>query len=176
MAEADPKIEAAGGSAEAAPDYAALAGEAPAAAAAVAARAKLIAKADDLEAIGKAVEDAASVSGGIWLSYLFFLFYLGVAVGGVTHRDLFLENPVKLPVLNVDLPLVAFFFLAPILFLVAHAYTLMHFVLLTKKARSFHQALLKQFPDSLETREGLRRQLPSNIFVQILDLETPYPD
>jgi hypothetical protein len=33
----------------------------------------IAAKADDLEEIKKAVEDAASVSGGLWLSYLFVL-------------------------------------------------------------------------------------------------------
>lgn len=83
-------------------------------------------KADDLEAIKKAVEDAASISGGLWLSYLFALFYIAVAAGAVKHEDLLLENPVKLPFLNIELPLKAFFFLAPILFLITHAYTLAH--------------------------------------------------
>jgi hypothetical protein len=67
----------------------------------------IAAKDDDLEAIKKAVEDAASVSGTLWFSYLFVLFYFAVAAGAVTHADLFLENPVKLPFLGVDLPLLA---------------------------------------------------------------------
>jgi hypothetical protein len=71
----------------------------------------LAAKADDLEAIRAAVVDAAGISTGLWLSYLFVLFYLLVAAGGVTHRDLFFESPVKLPFLNVDLPLKGFFWL-----------------------------------------------------------------
>ena len=104
----------------------------------------IAAKADDLEAIKKAVDDAASVGGGLWLSYLFVLFYLAVAAGAVTHADLFFENPVKLPFLNIELPLLAFFFLAPILFLVVHAYTLVHLVMLTDKAKRFHQALHDQ--------------------------------
>ena len=58
---------------------------------------KIAEKADDLEAIKKAVDDAAAVGGGLWLSYLFVLFYLAVAAGAVTHADLFFENPVKLP-------------------------------------------------------------------------------
>jgi hypothetical protein len=62
----------------------------------------LAAKANDLEAIRDAVVDAAKISAGLWLSYLFVLFYLFVAAGGVTHKDLFLESPVKLPFLNVD--------------------------------------------------------------------------
>ena len=75
--------------------------------------ATLASKARDLEALRDAVVDAAGVSAGLWLSYLFVLFYLLIAVGGITHRDLFLENPVKLPFLNVDLPLIGFFVVGP---------------------------------------------------------------
>jgi hypothetical protein len=57
----------------------------------------------DLRVIKQAVDDAASVSGALWLSYLFVLFYLAVATGAVTHADLFFENPVKLPFLSIEL-------------------------------------------------------------------------
>ncbi|WP_162180404.1 pentapeptide repeat-containing protein [Methylocapsa aurea] len=145
---------------------------------------KFAEKADDLDSARKSVEDAASLSGGLWLSYLFALFYIGIAAGAVTHKDLLLENPVKLPFLSVELPLVAFFVLAPILFVLSHAYTLMYFVLLAAKAGTFNDILGKKIPDpdaapapdisperAAELREirlGLRRQLPSNIFVQFL--------
>jgi hypothetical protein len=85
------------------------------------------------------------------------------AAGAVTHADLFLENPVKLPFLNIDLPLPAFFFLAPILFLSAHGYTLMHLVMLTEKAKDYDQALREQIGADSPTSDKLRRQLPSNI-------------
>jgi uncharacterized protein YjbI with pentapeptide repeats len=141
---------------------------------------KIAADSHDLNAIRKAVEDAAAVSGGLWLSYLFVLFYIAIAAGAVTHADLLLENSVKLPFLNIELPLKAFFFLAPILFLITHAYTLVYFVLLADKAKRFHLELREQIksrgdePESddakqaAEIRDGLRRQLPSNIFVQFL--------
>jgi hypothetical protein len=122
----------------------------------------------DLDAVRKSVEDAAAVSAGFWLSYLFVLFYIAIAAGAVTHKDLLLENPVKLPFLNVELPLVAFFVLAPILFIISHAYTLVHFVMLAAKVGVFDVELGAQLGDAPETREGLRRQLPSNIFVQFL--------
>ncbi|PZA13287.1 hypothetical protein DNX69_02605 [Rhodopseudomonas palustris] len=133
-------------------------------------------KADDLEAIKKAVDDASSVGGGLWLSYLFVLFYLAVAAGAVTHKDLFFEKAVKLPFLGIELPLLAFFFLAPILFVIVHTYTLVHLVMLTDKAKRYHQALYAQIEDANEseserrtaTRDKLRRQLPSNIFIQFL--------
>jgi hypothetical protein len=126
-------------------------------------------KTGDLEAIKKSVDDAASVGGGLWLSYLFVLFYLAVAAGAVTHADLFLEKPVKLPFLNIELPLLAFFFLAPILFIIVHAYTLVHLVVLTEKAKRFHRALHEPERKVAEaTRENLQWQLPSNIFIQFL--------
>jgi uncharacterized protein YjbI with pentapeptide repeats len=125
-------------------------------------------KADDLESIRKAVDDAVTVGGALWFSYLFVLFYLAVAAGAVTHADLFLENPVKLPFLNIDLPLLAFFSLAPILFLFAHGYTLMHLVMLTEKAKDYDQALREQIGTDNPVGDKLRRQLPSNIFIQYL--------
>ena len=83
------------------------------------------AKATDLQALRDALVEAAGVGGSLWLSYLFAFFYLGVAAGGVSHSDLFFQNPVKLPFLNVDLPLIDFFVLGPLLFLIVHAYVLL---------------------------------------------------
>jgi hypothetical protein len=131
----------------------------------------IAAKADDLEEIKKAVEDAAAVSGGLWLSYLFVLSYVAIAAGAVTHEDLLLVRPVKLPFLNVELPLLAFFALAPFVTLITHIYALMHFRMLGNKASRFHNELQRQFPaegDNKDIRDKLRRLLPSNIFVQIL--------
>jgi hypothetical protein len=130
---------------------------------------KFAEKAHDLDAVRKSVEDAAVVSAGLWLSYLFVLFYIGIAVGGVTHKDLLLESPVKLPFLSdVPLPLIAVFFLAPIVFIVFHAYTLLHFVMLAAKVGVYDAELRRQLGDAPETRDAFRRQLPSNIFVQFL--------
>jgi len=85
----------------------------------------------------------------------------------VTHRDLFFENPVKLPFLGVDLPLTGFFWLGPIIFIIAHTYVLLHFVLLADKVGVFHAELRAQIDDE-DVRTRLRRQLPSNLFVQFL--------
>jgi hypothetical protein len=125
------------------------------------------AKAKDLGALRDAVVDAASVGAGLWLSYLFALFYFAIAAGAVTHRDLLLESPVKLPFLTVELPLKAFFVLGPLVFLIVHAYVLLHFVLLAGKVGAFHLELQAQIPGD-DARSRLRRQLPNNIFVQSL--------
>jgi uncharacterized protein YjbI with pentapeptide repeats len=82
-----------------------------------------------------------------------------------------LESPVKLPFLNVELPLLAFFALAPFVVLITHIYALMHFRMLGNKARHFHKVLRDKYPgegDNKEIRGNKRRLLPSSIFVQIL--------
>jgi len=124
-------------------------------------------RATDLGALRDAVVDAAGVGAGLWFSYLFVLFYFAIAAGAVTHRDLLLENPVKLPFLNVELPLKAFFVLGPLVFLIVHAYVLLHFVLLAGKVGALQAELQVQIAGD-ESRARLRRQLPSNIFAQSL--------
>lgn len=99
----------------------------------------------------------------------------------MTQADLLLENPVKLPfLLNVELPLKAFFFIVPFLFLITHAYILAHLVLLADKAKRFDLQLREQITtqgegsgsdegkEVADIRQGVRRQLPSNIFVQFI--------
>jgi hypothetical protein len=88
----------------------------------------------------------------------------------VTHLNLFLENPVRLPFLSVDLPLLGFFWLGPLIFLIVHAYVLLHFVLLAGKIGDFDAELDGQIAGEVNkaVRTRLRRQLPSNIFVQFL--------
>ncbi len=136
-------------------------------------------KANDLETLKKAVDDAASVSGGLWFSYLFLLTYLAIAAGAVTHADLFFEKPISLLLVNVTVPIVAFFALAPQLFLALHGYTLVSLVMLTEKTKRFHRALYQQIGETpgmsaderrkrKDARDGLRGQLPSNVFVQFL--------
>jgi hypothetical protein len=117
------------------------------------------ARAQDLGALRDAVLDAAGVGASLWFSYLFVLFYFAIAAGAVTHRDLFLENPVKLPFLNVELPLKAFFVLGPLVFLIVHAYVLLHFVLLAGKIGAFHAELQAQVTGDQAT--SLCNRLPA---------------
>ena len=116
------------------------------------------------EALRKAIGDSVGVSQGLWLSYLAVLVFLLVTVGSVTHHDLFLGRPVKLPFLGVELPVRYFFWFGPLVFLLLHAYVLLHFVLLIAQVREFHRLLEGED----ELREEQQRLLPSNIFVQVL--------
>src|SRR5262249_39171553 len=81
----------------------------------------------DLGELRASVASAADATTAIWLSYVFLLFYMLLGVGGITDADLFLERPVQLPFLNIEMPLGGFAYLAPIIFIVAHAYVLLQF-------------------------------------------------
>ena len=52
----------------------------------------IAAEANDLKAIKKAVEDAASVGAPLWLSYLFLLFYIAIAASGVKPASTYNSN------------------------------------------------------------------------------------
>ena len=62
----------------------------------------------EAEALASALNHSAERVQTLWFSFLTFMLYLAVATGTTTHRMLFLESPLKLPVLNIDLPLLGF--------------------------------------------------------------------
>ena len=132
-----------------------------------AASVKLAAEAGDVGEARKALVDAAGLVRTLWISFMFFGLYLTIAAGGITHRQIFLETPLKLPVINADLPLVAFFWVAPGLFVIAHAYLLLQLKLLADRARLYCSLLDAAISDEA-VRARLRLHLPSFVFVEYL--------
>ena len=84
----------------------------------------------------------------------------------MTHRQLLLEDPVKLPALNVDLPLVGFFFLTPIVFVVFHSYVLIQVLLLARTAATYNGALDRIVKVSSDNT-AMRQRLANTLFAQI---------
>jgi uncharacterized protein YjbI with pentapeptide repeats len=121
----------------------------------------------NVEALEKSLNDSATRVSAIWVSFLVFGLYLVIAAGTVTHRQLLLEDPVKLPILNVELPLVGFFFLAPALFVVFHTYVLLQVLLLGRTAAAYNEALdraVKPPPGNASMRQRLANTLFAQIF------------
>jgi uncharacterized protein YjbI with pentapeptide repeats len=121
----------------------------------------------DVEALEKSLNDSATRVSALWISFLIFGLYLVIAAGTVTHKQLFLAEPVKLPVLNIELPLVGFFFLAPILFVIFHAYVLLQVLLLGRTAAAYNEAVehtIKVAADNARVRQRLANTLFAQIF------------
>lgn len=121
----------------------------------------------DLTPFQEAVNESATRARGLWLGYISLVAYLFVSAGTVTHRDLLLESPVKLPLLDVDLPLLGFFTVAPILLLINHFYLLLQLMGLSRRVRKFNEAMATTNLDP-SRRFVERRKLDSFVMVQLL--------
>src|SRR6516164_4078916 len=84
----------------------------------------------------------------------------------VEHRHLLLAEPLKLPVLNIDLPIWGFFVLAPILFVLFHFYVLLQVLLLARTASSYNSAL-DSAVRSPTANATMRQRLANTLFAQI---------
>jgi uncharacterized protein YjbI with pentapeptide repeats len=124
----------------------------------------------EAEALAAALNHSAERVQTLWFSFLTFMLYLAIATGTTTHRMLFLEEPLNLPVLNIKLPLLGFYVLTPIIFVVLHFYVLLNLVLLARTAKSFEEALQSAFPndENEKARETFRMRIENTLFVQLL--------
>jgi uncharacterized protein YjbI with pentapeptide repeats len=120
----------------------------------------------DVEALERSLNDSATRVSTIWISFLLFGLYLAVAANTVTHRQLLLEDPIKLPALSVDLPLIGFFFLAPMLFVVFHIYVLLQVLLLGRTAATYNGVLDRTVKES-SRNAVMRQRLANTLFSQI---------
>lgn len=111
----------------------------------------------DLDTLQGSVNDSAGQAVVLWSSFTLFGLYLSIAAGSVTHRDLFLDRPIKLPVLDVDLPVDGFFAIAPIVYLIFHAYLLLQLVRLASKLAAWRAELVETVTDPVGQRLLLLR-------------------
>jgi uncharacterized protein YjbI with pentapeptide repeats len=120
----------------------------------------------DVAPLESALNDSATRVSTIWISYLIFALYLLIATGMTTHQQLFLGEPLKLPVLNIDLPLFWFYILAPILFVLFHFYVLLQVLLLGRTAAAYNETINRVIGP---TRENalMRQRLANTLFAQI---------
>jgi hypothetical protein len=107
------------------------------------------------------------MSRNLWLAFLSFGTFLVVTVGAVKHADLLRESPVKLPLLNVELPLYVFFWVAPLLVLIFHAYLLLNLKLMVDNVHRYN-AMLRSGALKPEEEDNFRLLLTNFPFVQLL--------
>lgn len=129
---------------------------------------------NELAALETAINDAGQHSSNLWLAFMAFACFVLVATGSVTHTDLLLEAPLKLPALSVELPLVGFFCLVPILLLIQHQYCFLQLGLLSEKLKEYNSTLKLCAPIASDAARR-RLRLNTSIFVQ-LNAQKPESD
>jgi uncharacterized protein YjbI with pentapeptide repeats len=120
----------------------------------------------DIGALERAVNDSAGRVSGIWLSFVAFSAYLAAAASMISHRQMFLEEPIKLPTVNIDLPLFASAILLPLLFVIYHTFVLLQVVLLARTADAYNDAIEHGVTEGID-RTRVRQRLANTLFAQL---------
>jgi uncharacterized protein YjbI with pentapeptide repeats len=115
----------------------------------------------------EAVNRSSSAANTAWLIYIGLMAYLLVAVAGISHKDLLLNNDIPLPVLQVKIELTRFFLFAPIVLVLVHTGVLGQLVLLARKALEFHASIC-MLETTDERTHPLRLELDNFFFVQAI--------
>lgn len=113
----------------------------------------------------EAVNHSSDTVHTAWLIFLAVMTYFMIAVTGVTHRDLLIETPVALPILQVAIPITQFFQFAPVVLVLMHVGVLSQVVLLARKTLEFDHAI--RLLETTDRRtHPLRLELNNFFFVQ----------
>src|SRR5215217_5372281 len=114
----------------------------------------------------EAVNNAASTVRTLFFTFLLLGTYVGVIIGSTTDEQLLRISPVTLPILNVQLPIKAFYAIVPWLLLLVHFNCLLYLALLARTLRLFEQQA-SEVSDA-DQASGLRARLDNFPFVQFL--------
>jgi uncharacterized protein YjbI with pentapeptide repeats len=121
----------------------------------------------DIQALQSAVNDASSRTTALWVSFMTFAAYLIVSAGSVNHLALFQESTIKLPILAAELPLVAFFAIAPFFLILFHFYLFLNLVTLSRRISIYNRVLTENVAAE-DDRNLLRARLDTFLVVQLL--------
>lgn len=115
----------------------------------------------------EAVNHSSDTAHTAWLIFLAVMAYLLIAVAGVTHKDLLLETPVSLPILQVNIQLAQFFQFAPVLLVLMHLGVVSQLTLLARETLEFDHSV--RLLEATEKRtHPLRLELNNFFFVQAI--------
>ena len=115
----------------------------------------------------EAVNNSSDSAHTAWLIFLGIMAYLMIAVAGVTHKDMLLETPVTLPIMQVSIQQALFFDFAPIILVLFHFGVISQLVLLAKKTLEFDYAVRALELTDRRTHP-LRLELHNFFFVQAI--------
>ncbi|MCB2262882.1 MAG: pentapeptide repeat-containing protein [Candidatus Thiosymbion ectosymbiont of Robbea hypermnestra] len=107
----------------------------------------------------------------LYFTFLLFAFYVAVIAFSTNDEQLLKGAGAHLPLLDVELPLLAFYIVVPLLVLIFHSHLLNQFFLLSRKLFRLDQAL-RSLPAGQETTQ---RELPFPLIFSYQIIGTHHP-
>ncbi len=115
-----------------------------------------------------AVNDAAMAVRNGWIFFVGMMAFFFIAVAGVTHQDLLLNSPVKLPLIQIDIELTRFFQFAPLAVVLFHFGILLQYIMLAGKTLALHEILKTEEEKTGNRTHPIRLEMSSYFFVQAM--------
>jgi len=115
----------------------------------------------------EAVNHSSDTAHTAWLIFLAIMVYFMIAVAGVTHKDLLLETPVTLPILQVNIQLAQFFQFAPVVLVLFHLGLISQLTLLARETLEFDHAI-RMLEATDKRTHPLRLEMNNFFFVQAI--------
>lgn len=103
----------------------------------------------------------------LWIAFIVAMLTFAITTANVSHRMLLLEEGVRLPFVDLTIPLAGYATIGPALFLVMHLYMLTMLIALARTAARFEDAL-KDLQVEDEKSERLRARLGNALFALLL--------
>ena len=119
-----------------------------------------------IEALLESVNSASQQVRNFYITFLVVGFYIAMIIWSTTDVMLLKETPVKLPILDVELPITGFYWFAPFFYLLLHFNLLLQLGLLSDKIHRFDDAVASL--DKADKREHYYSRLFSFAFTQAL--------
>jgi len=98
---------------------------------------------EKIEALLESVNSASQHVRNYYITFLLAGFYIAMIVWSTTDLMLLKDTPVKMPLLDVELPITGFYTFAPYFFLLLHFNLLLQFSLLADKVHRFDRAAIE---------------------------------
>jgi hypothetical protein len=121
-----------------------------------------------LAELARDVNTASAAARNAWIFFMALIAYFFIALAGITHRELLLATPIKLPILEVEIGLRAFFLFGPLLLLFIHFGILQQHAMLARKVLDLHERLRRYEGASNYRAHRIRIQLHSYFYAQLI--------
>jgi hypothetical protein len=123
---------------------------------------------DTFKEMARDVNISSGAARNAWMFFMALLAYYVIALAGITHRDLLLNTPVKLPLLNVEIALRSFFLFGPLTLVLIHFGLMLQHAMLARKIHELHDRVRRFEGPGMFRTHRVRVQLHSYHYTQLI--------